>query len=125
MTASFHVLRIHFHRLSYCSIYKPRYGNIGSTPLKICPILKHLFKTCSLLYLLPYWRLCSSIADISALYCHRSDNYLAHIDSEAWFRTSSSLCGQVIFRDHLFHFSVIMPPLLHINSLTIDAVESK
>ena len=33
--------------------------------------------------------------------------------------------GQVIFRDHLFHFSVIMPPVLHINSLTTDAVESK
>jgi hypothetical protein len=33
--------------------------------------------------------------------------------------------GQVTFRDHLFHFSVIMPPVLRINLLTTDAVESK
>jgi len=64
-----------------------------STPLKLYPRVKHLFKTCSLLYLHPYWPLCSFIADVNALYWYSSDDYLVHIYSEAWFRTSVRPCG--------------------------------
>ena len=76
--------------------------------------------------MLPYWTLCSFIGDVIVLYCHNSDDNLAHFYSEACFRNSAVSVeyivgivapGQVIFRDHLFRFSVIMPPVLHINLL--------